>query len=270
MTDIPAVLHEWRATYEQQLSAPYGWWSIISLDWLQPGDNAVGSNPAGQVLTPERYPAHVATLHHAGDHVVLTPVSDTPLFLGADQLTEPLTITADTNIGIGAGEEQTRLSIVRRFGRWGSRSYDPLEAKRRAATEQVHWFEPASNWRVPATFVPAQAGETVTIQNVIGDEMEIPVAGRLKFTVANEPVTLLATGDESLFINFTDATNRVTTYGGGRFLSMPRPAGPNCVIDFNYVFQPPCAHSAYATCPLPPAGNHIPVPVTAGECLERE
>ena len=230
----------------------------------------VGSDPAGAVLVPERYPAHIATLDNMGDELVLTPTGTTPLFHNETEITSPLTITADTPIGVGTGEDQTLLSIVRRFGRWGSRSYDPQEAARRAKVEQVHWFAPTTDWQVPATFVPAQPGETIPILNVIGDEIQMPVAGRLEFTLDNEPVSLIATGSDSLFINFTDATNRVTTYGGGRFLSMPRPTGSECIIDFNYVFQPPCAHSAYATCPLPPEGNHIPTPVTAGECLERE
>jgi uncharacterized protein (DUF1684 family) len=36
-------------------------------------------------------------------------------------------------------------------------------------------------------------------------------------------------------------------------------------IDFNRTVNLPCAFTTYATCPLPPAENRLPVPVEAGE-----
>ena len=37
------------------------------------------------------------------------------------------------------------------------------------------------------------------------------------------------------------------------------------VIDFNRATNLPCAYTDHATCPLPPAGNRLPVAVEAGE-----
>ena len=37
------------------------------------------------------------------------------------------------------------------------------------------------------------------------------------------------------------------------------------VIDFNQAFNPPCAFTKFATCPLPPPQNRLPFPIPAGE-----
>jgi uncharacterized protein (DUF1684 family) len=42
------------------------------------------------------------------------------------------------------------------------------------------------------------------------------------------------------------------------------------VLDFNRAVNLPCAFTDFATCPLPPAGNHLPFEVTAGELIPYE
>jgi uncharacterized protein (DUF1684 family) len=37
------------------------------------------------------------------------------------------------------------------------------------------------------------------------------------------------------------------------------------VLDFNLATNPPCAFTPFATCPLPPKQNHLPIAVSAGE-----
>jgi hypothetical protein len=71
---------------------------------------------------------------------------------------------------------------------------------------------------------------------------------------------------EPLFLVFGDATNGEGTYGGGRFLTADPPdSAGTVVLDFNRATNPPCAFTPYATCPIPPRENVLPVPVTAGE-----
>ena len=72
-------------------------------------------------------------------------------------------------------------------------------------------------------------------------------------------------------ILFTDATSGVTTYPANRSLQVPAPGADGTVIlDFNRATNLPCAYTDFATCPLPPAGNHLPVAVTAGEQIPGE
>jgi uncharacterized protein (DUF1684 family) len=71
---------------------------------------------------------------------------------------------------------------------------------------------------------------------------------------------------DELFIVFGDSTNGKETYGGGRFLAAAKP-GPDGVttLDFNRAYNPPCAFTPFATCPLPPKENRLAVRVEAGE-----
>ena len=36
-------------------------------------------------------------------------------------------------------------------------------------------------------------------------------------------------------------------------------------LDFNRLYNPPCAYTSFATCPLPPIKNRLPVALEAGE-----
>jgi len=42
-------------------------------------------------------------------------------------------------------------------------------------------------------------------------------------------------------------------------------AGGSVDLDFNKAYNPPCAFTPYATCPLPPAQNRLKVKIEAGE-----
>jgi len=73
------------------------------------------------------------------------------------------------------------------------------------------------------------------------------------------------TGDGRLFFVFGDRTNGRETYGGGRFLYSDPPRDGRVVLDFNRAYNPPCVFTPWATCPLPPPGNRLPVAIEAGE-----
>ena len=75
----------------------------------------------------------------------------------------------------------------------------------------------------------------------------------------------------SLHILFTDATSGVTTYPANRSLRVAAPEADGTVIlDFNRATNLPCAYTGFATCPLPPAENRLPVAVEAGEQIPYE
>ena len=60
-------------------------------------------------------------------------------------------------------------------------------------------------------------------------------------------------------------TNGQGTYDGGRFLDFKVDTGNQTVLNFNRAYNPPCAFTAFATCPLPPAQNRFPFRLEAGE-----
>ncbi len=127
-------------------------------------------------------------------------------------------------------------------------------------------------WAVPAHFEAFDTDRTETVGAVIeGLEHEYTAPGVLVFTIDGTEYRLTAfTGgrDGSLMVLLRDATSGVTTYGASRTLGVPAPdAEGNTVIDFNRASNLPCAYTDYATCPLPPAENRLPIAVEAGEKL---
>jgi uncharacterized protein (DUF1684 family) len=76
---------------------------------------------------------------------------------------------------------------------------------------------------------------------------------------------LEAPGDRELFVMFSDATSGKQTYGAGRFLYVGLPTADHIDVDFNEAFNPPCAFTDFATCPLPPPQNRLALDIDAGE-----
>ena len=62
----------WRTQHTSDLLKPDGWLSLVGLEWLQPGDNSVGSAPESKIHL-SKGPAHLAFLHLEGDDVTLNP-----------------------------------------------------------------------------------------------------------------------------------------------------------------------------------------------------
>ena len=95
--------------------------------------------------------------------------------------------------------------------------------------------------------------------------------GLVKFNVGGEPLQLTVFNGStpgSLHVLFTDATSGVTTYQACRSLSAAAPgAGGAVTLDFNRAVNLPCAYTEFATCPLPPPENRLPVAVEAGEMI---
>ena len=80
----------------------------------------------------------------------------------------------------------------------------------------------------------------------------------------NEKLTLSPDYEDHLFLPFTDNTNGVTSYGGGRYIDLNIPEGDQIIIDFNQSYNPYCAYNHKYSCPIPPKVNHLYTDVKAG------
>ena len=78
-------------------------------------------------------------------------------------------------------------------------------------------------------------------------------------------------GDHRLFLVFADRTSGKESYAAARFLyaEYPGPDGKT-VVDFNKAYNPPCAFTAFSTCPMPPPENRMDIAVVAGEKKPRK
>jgi uncharacterized protein (DUF1684 family) len=163
-----------------------------------------------------------------------------------------------------------RFHLIKRGARIGLRVRD-AEAPAVRTFQSVPRFPVDAAWRLVARFEPADPAHTIEVADVLGDVTQDPSPGWVTFTVNAQPQRLAALEggeDGALWLIFVDPTNGTTTYAAGRFLYTEPPAADGTVVvDFNLAYNPPCVFSPYATCPLPPAGNRLTVPVPAGEML---
>ncbi len=252
-----------------------GWLTLVGLYWLKPGENKLGSDPGNTVLLPEgKAPAVAGVITfekgiREGDKVTLEAAPGAGLTTGGKEIQpgEPLELQVD------ASGEPTILDLgsltfylIKRGDRIGVRIKD-RQSPALAAFKGLDNYPIRPEWRIVARFEPYK-DKKISIANIVGLVEDNPSPGAVVFDWQGKTyrIDALQGSDEGgLFLVFGDKTNGKETYGAGRFLDTDPPKDGKVVVDFNTAYNPPCAFTAFATCPLPPAQNKLAVAVEAGE-----
>jgi uncharacterized protein (DUF1684 family) len=259
-------IERWHAQRIQALKAPNGWLNLVGLYWLEDGQSSFGSNPENKIVFPSgSVPETAGYFQKEGETVRLVVADGVPVTVDGQPVTDAVVFNKDSLRQPIAACGSLRWTIIKRDNKIGIRLRD-LHSPLAASFKDIDRFPVDTAWRVTAVLQPAH--QEIPITNIIGQTSEQRSPGKLVFTIHGQQYTLdaLEEGDE-LFIVFGDATSGKTTYPSGRFLSVPKPTTTNniTVIDFNKAYNPPCAFTHYATCPLPPKENILPIEVEAGE-----
>ena len=266
--DYVRGLQAWRNNRIQRLKAPDGWLSLAGLFWLKEGANTFGADAGQDLVVPVKgAPPRIGTFTLTGDQVRFAAAT------GADvrQAGAPV---REVVCKSDAESTTTLLTcgtlswfVIRRGDKVGVRLKDSANPRIAQLTD-IPMFPMETAWRVTATLLRYPEPREVLTPTVIGGVIKQKSPGVLSFKIAGQSCRLqpVEESDGSLFVVFGDATSGTETYGGGRFLEIPKPDGTNkTIIDFNRAYNPPCVFSPYATCPLPTSDNILPVRVTAGE-----
>ncbi len=266
------ALEAFRARRLERLTAPDGWLSLIALHWLDEGTHTFGSDTECDIVLPDpAIPPVAGTLERTEDDRVLLRVTK-PDAVTVNGIHVTTTLLTDDRTGNPDIVRTGRILfyVIRRGDRLGVRVKDP-ESPARTAFRGLSWYPPDGRYRVVARFEPFPRPRIVRVPTKIGTEAEFTAPGTLTFTLEGKELSLLplVEGPDSreLFIVFRDATSGKTTYGAGRFLDAHLEDDGTAILDFNRAYNPPCAFTPYATCPLAPPENELPVPVYAGEKL---
>jgi len=269
-------LASWRAQRAAGLQAPEGWLSLIGLDWLQPGDNSFGSDADNRIQLPAKTPAHIGVVRLEKSTLrLLPPAGGFPKSLlvdGRPAQEQPLaTDDAETPSKLTIGT--ITIILINRDDRFALRIKDE-QAPTRVGFHGLHWYPPNAAYRVRARWIPYNPPKVLDIPTVLGTTTHLPAPGAAEFTIDGQTVRLEPVLEDpkatELFFIMRDATSKTTTYGAGRFLYTELPdhgvaqAG-ELWLDFNRAVNPPCAFTAYATCPLPPTQNRLTIAIPAGE-----
>lgn len=260
-----------RAERVAHLTAPDGWLSLIGLEWLKRGDNRVGSAEDNDIVL-KAGPAHLGVITLAKDGTLdLQLAKDSGALIDGKpaeraRLIDDLKAAAGKPTTVSFGTAS--FYAIDRDGRKGLRIKDS-EAATRKQFLGIDYFPTNPSWRIEATWVPAKPGETLEMGSVIGTIDKYPVPGKLEFTHDGRHFELLPVieepGDAQYFIVFADRTSGKETYGAARFLYIDPPKNGKVELDFNKAYNPPCAFTPFATCPLAPHENRLDLRVTAGE-----
>jgi uncharacterized protein (DUF1684 family) len=260
--DYRQQAERWRAQHQKELAADDGWLTVAGLDWLKEGENRVGADPASEVpLPPNSAPPHVATISFHAGQAVLHPAPGVPLMLNG----KPAAQTAlheDTDI---LAINRLKFYLIRRGDRTGIRLKDNDSPERKRFTG-LNWYPVDPSWRIRAKFTAWATPHNIAFTNTIGQKETDQSPGYVTFTRNGREYRLEPTLDDGkLFFVFRDRTTGKTTYGASRFLYTEPAKDGSVLLDFNQAENPPCAFTAYATCPLPPPQNRLDLAVEAGE-----
>jgi uncharacterized protein len=261
VVDFAADWDAWHKQHEDRLAAPDGFLAITSINWL--------------TETPARFPDAPGEWA-AGDSGVTVDLGP-----GGELTLDGTRITGRHHFGriperggLFPSDAVGVYEVARRGGHDILRPRHP-DAPLRAGFGGTPAYAPDPRWVIRGRYRPFDEPRDVTVGSVVEVLRHVYAApGVVGFAAGGRPLTLTAFNGAtpgSLHILFTDATSGVTTYAASRSLRVPAPGADGTVIlDFNRAVNLPCAYTEFATCPLPPAGNRLPVAVEAGEQIPYE
>ena len=252
------------------LTEQNGWLNLAGLYWLKPGENSFGSASNNTLIFKHKnMPAVLGKFKVVGNRVSFEFDRAVSKFTNGYSeeiiLFDPFNKT-DTSIVFN----QFMWSIIIREDKIGVRFRD-LKNPALAAFKGNKRFAVDEKWNLPAKLLPPNPSG-LFITNVLGQTTAEDYAGKISFEYQgkNYELDAISEGPGDLFVIFCDATNGINTYHTGRYMYVPRPdKNGNTFIDFNKAFNPPCAYTPFATCPIPPKQNKLPFKVTAGELSDK-
>ena len=267
--DYRAEIESFRTQRAASIGAETGWAALTDLVWLdKPGELTIGRAATNAiVLHAPSAPPRLGTLAVTAQAVTLrlAPGVDARVHGRAVQTVE---LVPDTDAPDALTTGGVTIALIDREHRRALRVWDRLSPTRQSF-HGLRWYAIAERWRVEATFVAHAHAPTLKIQNIVGQVVAMANPGTAVFTIGGQEYRLEAllesSTDSELFFMFRDGTSGKTTYGAGRYLYAPMPHAGRVTLDFNRAMNPPCAFTAFATCPLPPKSNRLTVAIEAGE-----
>jgi len=261
-------IDDWHAGRVSRLRSDTGWLTVSGLLWLKEGPQPAGSGESNDVRFPASAPKRIGVFERRGKTVRFKAEPGVNVTADGHPATD-LEIKSDAEGGKPTMLQTGTFTFfaIDRDVRMAIRVRD-TEAKARKAFTQIDRWPVASKNRVEARWEPFAAPTKLPVPTILGtiDQSDSPGIAAFEYEGQQLRLQPIVEGDsKQLFFIFADATSGKESYGAGRFLYADPPKDGKIVLDFNKAYNPPCAFTAYATCPLPPEGNRLAVAVRAGE-----
>lgn len=260
---------QWQKERNKNIKAPKGWLSVVGLHWLQEGRNKIGSDPSSDIVFPDFAENKVGDLYLEQGELYFRAFGESYIEKNGKGFREGTMFSDARRVPTELSHKSLYFHVIRRGTQFGLRVKNTLEEKR-FKFKGLKYFNIDSKYKVTGTVEsPSTESDSILINDIAGIQTMYKIEAIIKFEFEGKKHDLIAFdgGKDKYFVIFSDQTNDKETYGGGRFLYVGKPlAGSSFVkIDFNKAFNPPCAFTNFATCPIPPPQNHLNFNIKAGE-----
>jgi hypothetical protein len=247
-------IEEWQRQREAALKADGGWLTVTGLFWLHEGANTFGAGPSHDIELPAEPALKSGGTFDLHNGKVVMRMDGRTRDLRPDTGGQPDIVTLGS----------LSMFVIERGGRYGIRLKDRNSRLRKEFTG-LHYFPVNPAYRITARLVPDP--KKIPIPNILGQVQDTPSPGYVEFELHGRKLRLTPVEEapNELSFIFRDLTSGKETYGSGRFLDTELGKDGEVVLDFNRAYNPPCAFTPYATCPLPPKENRLPARIEAGE-----
>lgn len=262
-------INDWHNERIASLEERDSWLSLAGLYKLKEGSQSFGSDSTNDIIFPPQAPSRIGTINKQDDTISIRVLPNVKVVNDGAEVSE-IEMTLDSQDQATVLQHEAFLwYIIERRGDYYIRLKDTNHPNFKSF-DGIERFPVSQDWRIKATFKPFEEPKSITVPDVLNEGIQDSLYGMLEFTIDGKEYNIAPLNhpekDEEFFIIFGDQTNGESTYSGGRYIYIPTPDENGITyLDFNKAYNPPCVFTHFATCPLPPSQNRLPLKITAGE-----
>ncbi len=259
-------IEQWQQNRLEGLKAKDGWLNLAGIYWLKEGEQSFGSDPSNDIVFPDKAAPFIGTISLKEDVAHIKVNKDVELYYKNERIHE-------LELGYNSSDSPSYIThgdlawyIMKRHTSLAIRLRDYKHPAIKAM-EHMPSYPIDPDYLVEATLHPFDEPRTITVNTPFQDyTQDYQSPGELHFKIKGQRLkTLPFTSGEGYFIIISDETSGLESYGGGRFMYTDPDSTGKIMLDFNKAYNPPCALTPFAACPMPPPENQLPIKIEAGE-----
>jgi uncharacterized protein (DUF1684 family) len=262
-------VNDWHQVRIDNLLGPEDWLKLAGLYELKEGKHSFGSDSTNSFVFPPKAASTIGTITKDDTTITVNVKNGVIVTHNQDTVSEVTMTPGNARSGTVLKHGSLVWYLLDRRGDYYIRLTDEQHPNL-AAFDGIERFPIDPKWKIKAEFKPFENPKPITVPDVLNEGMPDTLYGMLEFSFDGKEYSLAPLNhpgkDDKFFIIYGDKTNGESTYGGGKYIYIPTPNEENVTyIDFNKSYNPPCVFTEYATCPLPPTQNRLPIAIPAGE-----
>lgn len=259
-------IESWKANRIENLKSENGWLNLSGLFWLEEGENSFGSASDNKIVFPEKAAEYCGVIIQQDSIIEIIANENAGITSSGEAITKMELLTDKSGSPTIIKQASLAWHIIKRGDRYAIRLRD-FENPNINKLDSIPSYPVSTDWIIEAQYVAFDSIKKVAVGNMIGGSEDYDVPGKLVFRYDRKNLELLPfKSGKGFFIIIGDETSAVETYAAGRYMYVDAPdENGKVILDFNKAYNPPCAFTPFATCPIPPPENRLEIAITAGE-----